>query len=65
MEINNAFGAVVECCNALDSMRVNTEFTKDDVIDSVKLRLHVLLRRIVDKSFFPFVPTGEWEVTMQ
>lgn len=65
MEIDNAFDAIVECCNTLDEMRVNTYYTKDDVIDSVKLRLHVLIRRLVDKSFFPFIPVGEWEVTAQ
>lgn len=63
MEINSVFDAVVECCSALDTMKNNPEVSKDDVIDSVKTRMHVLMRRVVNKSFFPFVSLGAWEVT--
>ena len=61
--IKNDFDAILEACEFLQNVRFKQEMTKDDVIDSMENRMHILLRRIVQKNVFTFDKTPCWSVT--
>lgn len=62
MDINNHFDAVVECCEFLETVANDEKFTKADVIESVKMRMHVLLKRSMCSSTFPYMSITGWKV---
>jgi len=55
------FDSIVECVNELQKMRMDTDIKKEDVIDSVELRMHVMMRRMAEHIYFPFLSTNEWK----
>lgn len=59
------FDAVVECLEFLQNARKDDQIGKDDVIDSVENRLHMLMRRLVHKVVFPHVPCRTWPIFLE
>jgi hypothetical protein len=60
MDINNHFEAVVECCEFLQNARLDDDIKKMDVIDSMEMRMYILLRRGVCNSTFPYMGMSDW-----
>jgi hypothetical protein len=62
MEINNHFEAIVECCSFLKTSRLDDFITKEDVIDSMEMRMHILIKRVVCNTTFPYMSTDAWQI---
>jgi hypothetical protein len=62
MEIGSHFDAIVECCEFLEYCRKNDDMEKGDVIDSMNMRLQILLRRSVCSATFPYMSMSDWQV---
>lgn len=61
--IESFFDSVVECCNELQKMRMDEDVQKGDVIDSVEMRMHIMMRRLAEHVFFPYISTNEWKLS--
>lgn len=62
METGNHFGAVVDCCTFLKSCANDDLMSKQDVIDSMEERMHILLWRGVCNMTFPYMGMSDWHV---
>jgi hypothetical protein len=62
MEINNHFDAVVECCDFLHDSLLNDNVSKQDVIESMEMRMHILMRRAVCTTTFPYMSMSDWQL---
>lgn len=59
------FDAVVECCEFLNRARFDEGMSKNDVIESVENRIHILMRRFMHKVIFPHAASRTWPITME
>jgi hypothetical protein len=62
MEIGNHFEAVLECCDFLKTCSIDEDVKKQDVIDSMEMRMHILLRRAVCNATFPYMNMSDWHI---
>jgi hypothetical protein len=62
MDVNNHFDAIVECCNFLKEVRHNDSVGKQDVIDSMEMRMHIIIKRVVANATFPYMPIHAWQI---
>jgi hypothetical protein len=62
MDTENHFEAVVECCAFLKECSIDDDMTKQDVIESMEMRMHILLRRGVCNTTFPYMGMSDWHV---
>jgi hypothetical protein len=62
MEIGNHFDAVVECCDFLNTCALDEHVTKQDVIDSMLKRMHILIKRGVCDTVFPYLSMSNWQI---
>jgi hypothetical protein len=62
MDTGNHFGTVVECCTFLQACSTDSMVSKQDVIDSMEMRMHILLRRGVCNATFPYMGMSDWQI---
>jgi hypothetical protein len=62
MDTENHFDAIVECCSYLDICKQDDAIDKKEVIASMEMRMHVLLRRAVCTSIFPYMSMSTWKI---
>jgi hypothetical protein len=62
MEIGNHFEAIVEACSYLKGASVDDSINKQDVIDSMEMRMHIIMRRAVCNTTFPYLSMSDWQV---
>jgi hypothetical protein len=65
MDIETQFDALVECCEFLKTARADEHMDKGDVIDSIEMRVNILLRRGVCCSTFPYMSMTGWQVVTE
>jgi hypothetical protein len=62
MEINNHFDAIVECCSFLETCKRDDFLTKQDVIESMEMRMHILIKRVVCNATLAYMQTDGWQI---
>jgi hypothetical protein len=62
MDINNHFEGIVECCSFLKTCSLDERVSKQDVIDSMEMRMHILIKRAVSNATFPFMSMSGWQI---
>ena len=62
MDINNHFDAIVECCSFLKTCSLDEQVSKQDVIDSMEMRMHILIKRTVSNATFPYMSMNGWQI---
>jgi hypothetical protein len=63
MDITSHFDAVVECCGFLKACSMDDSVSKQDVIDSMEMRMHILIKRAVANATFPYMSMDGWEIS--
>ena len=59
----NMFDSIVECFETLDKMKHDDQVTKQDVIDSMRMRLSIMISRVSTNNMCTSMGPQGWAVT--
>lgn len=60
--VNNVFDSIIECFDYIDSIKENDSVTKKDLIDSISMRLSIMVSRSILPGPSFLLPADGWSI---